>query len=68
MTEIAARNNVSQKFTDKQQNIANQTLEKSFKPIPKSDDVIFYLPVTKKWIRSNSTIFEKKLAATTSKM
>lgn len=51
VTEIAARNNVSRKFAHKQKNIANKALDKAFEPIPKDDDVIFYLPVTKKWIR-----------------
>ena len=51
VTEIADRNNVSRKFVHKQKNIANQALDKAFEPIPKDDDVIFYLPITKKWIR-----------------
>lgn len=51
VTEIANRNNVSRKFAHKQKNIANQALDKAFEPIPKDDDVIFYLPITKKWIR-----------------
>lgn len=51
VTEIAARNNVSRKFTHKQKNIADQALDEAFEPVSKDEDVIFYLPVTKKWIR-----------------
>lgn len=51
VTEIATRNNVSRKFAHKQKKIATQALDKAFEPIPKDNDVIFYLPVTKKWIR-----------------
>ncbi len=51
VTEIAFRNNVSRKLTHKQKNIATQALDEAFAPIPKDEDVIFYLPITKKWIR-----------------
>ncbi len=35
----------------KQKAIATQALDQAFEPIPKENDVLFYLPVTKKWIR-----------------
>ena len=51
VTEISARNNVSRKFTHKQKKIADQALDRAFEPVPKDKEVIFYLPVTKKWVR-----------------
>lgn len=51
VTELSARNNVSRKFTHKQKKIADQALDQAFAPVSKDDEVIFYLPVTKKWIR-----------------
>ncbi|MCP4115839.1 MAG: hypothetical protein GY737_10620, partial [Desulfobacteraceae bacterium] len=51
VTEIADSNNVSRKFIYKQKEIANKGLDHAFNPVPKDDAVLFYLPVTKKWIR-----------------
>lgn len=51
ITDIASHNNVSRKFIYKQKNIADKALEHAFTPVPLNKDVLFYLPVTKKWIR-----------------
>jgi hypothetical protein len=51
ITDIAARNNVSRKFIYEQKRVADKALDEAFQPVHKDDDVLFYLPVTKKWIR-----------------
>jgi len=51
VTKISKNNKVSRKFTYKQKTIASQALDQAFEPISKESDVLFYLPVTKKWIR-----------------
>jgi hypothetical protein len=51
VTDIAARNNVSRKFVYGQKKIADQALNQAFEPVAKNDEVLFYLPVTKQWIR-----------------
>ncbi len=51
ITEISDSKNVSRKFTYRQKEIAAKALDEAFKPVQKDDAVLFYLPVTKKWIR-----------------
>lgn len=51
VTALAASINVSRKFVYAQKKIADAALEQAFTPVPKDDKVLFYLPVTKKWIR-----------------
>lgn len=51
VSDIAERNNVSRKFVYDQKKIAVSALDQAFEPVAKSDEVLFYLPVTKKWIR-----------------
>lgn len=51
VTEIANSNKVSRKFIYKQKKIARKGLDHAFNPVPKDDAVLFYLPVTKKWVR-----------------
>jgi hypothetical protein len=51
VTEIAARNNVSRKFIYAQKEIADQALDQAFEPVVKDEKVLFYLPITKKWIQ-----------------
>lgn len=50
VSDIAARNNVSRKFIYEQKKIADEALDQAFEPVAKEDTVLFYLPVTKKWI------------------
>ena len=51
VTDIANRNNVSRKFVYKQKEIADEALTHAFAPVPQNENVLFYLPVTKKWNR-----------------
>ena len=51
MTELAEQNQVSRKFVYQQAVIAEQALRRAFDPPPKDADVLFYLPVTKAWLR-----------------
>ena len=50
ITDLANRNNVSRKFVYGQKKIANEALEEAFSADTRNDHVLFYLPVTKKWI------------------
>lgn len=51
VTEISNSKNVSRKFTYKQKEIAEKALDKAFNTVREDDAVLFYLPITKKWIR-----------------
>lgn len=51
VTDIAAHNNVSRKFIYAQKKIADRALDQAFEPVAKNKRVLFYLPVTKKWIQ-----------------
>ena len=52
VTELAERHQVSRKFLYQQADKGTQALEQAFQPpAPMDDDVRFYLPVTKAWLR-----------------
>ena len=51
VTQLATENGVSRKFLYTQAAKAKGALDAAFDPTPDDDEVIFYLPVTKKWIR-----------------
>jgi hypothetical protein len=51
VTVLAATNGVSRKFLYKNAAKAESALDKVFNPIPEDEEVLFYLPITKKWIR-----------------
>jgi len=52
ITALAAQGNVSRKFVHQQVAIAQEALGQAFAAAPASDDeVLFYLPVTKRWLR-----------------
>jgi len=48
---LAREHHVSRKFIDHQACTARQALDGAFNPNPPADDVLFYLPVTKAWLR-----------------
>jgi hypothetical protein len=50
ITELATELNVSRKFVYQQQSIAQEALDDAFHTEPTDDDVLFHLPVTKRWI------------------
>jgi len=50
VTSIAENHNVSRKFLYNQAAKAEAALDKTFEKKTKGDDVLFYLPVTKRWI------------------
>lgn len=50
ISELAREFHVSRKFVYRQAGVAEQALEDAFAPQPQDDDVLFYLPVTKKWL------------------
>ena len=52
LTKIAERNNVSRKFVYKQMDKAEIALQKEFDPPSHNDEVLYWIPVTKKWLRS----------------
>ena len=47
---LARQNEVSRKFVYQQKEQAQQALQESFTPPPADEKVLFYLPVTKKWL------------------
>ena len=52
ISELARQHEVSRKFLYQQVHTAEQALEPSFRPSsPAPDKVLFYLPVTKAWLR-----------------
>jgi hypothetical protein len=48
---LARQHQVSRKFLYQQADIAEDALAHAFNPEPKDEDVLFYLPVTKDWLR-----------------
>lgn len=54
ITSLAERAGVSRKFVYQQIDIAQQALEQAFAaPAADDDNVLFHLPVTKRWLRQN---------------
>lgn len=51
VSDLARQHDVSRKFLSHQAHIADEALRSAFAPTPKPDDVLFYLPVTKAWLR-----------------
>ncbi len=51
VSELARQHEVSRKFLYQQAHTAEQALSQAFAPTPKPDEVLFYLPVTKAWLR-----------------
>jgi hypothetical protein len=51
VSELARQHEVSRKFLYQQIHTAEQALSQAFAPTPKPDEVLFYLPVTKAWLR-----------------
>jgi hypothetical protein len=51
VADLARQHQVSRKFLYHQVHTAEQALSQAFAPTPKPDDVLFYLPVTKAWLR-----------------
>lgn len=51
ISDLAAEHEVSRKFVYNQKAIAEQALNDAFQPSTPDDKVLFYLPVTKAWLR-----------------
>src|SRR5271156_4043480 len=51
VSELARQHEVSRKFLYQQVHTAEQALNQAFAPPTTPDDVLFYLPVTKSWLR-----------------
>lgn len=51
VSELAREHQVSRKFLYQQADKARNALEESFDPAPEEQEVLFYLPVTKAWLR-----------------
>ena len=51
VAELARQNEVSRKFLYQQADTAHVALTQAFNPEPKAEGVLFYLPVTKAWLR-----------------
>lgn len=51
VSELARQQEVSRKFLYQQTHTAEQALNQAFSPPPPNADVLFYLPVTKSWLR-----------------
>ena len=51
VSELARQHEVSRKFLYQQVHTANRALDSAFAPVRRPDDVLFYLPVTKAWLR-----------------
>ena len=52
ISALARQNEVSRKFIYQQKEQAQQALQDSFTPSPATEKVLFYLPVTEKWLYS----------------
>ena len=50
ITNLALKEQVSRKFLYQQKQKASMALDDAFTPINKNEDVLFYLPITKKWL------------------
>ena len=50
VADLARQNEVSRKFLYQQKEQAQQALQESFTPSAPDEEVLFYLPVTKKWL------------------
>ena len=51
ITELADELSVSRKFVYQQRALAQEALNNTFHTPPTDDDVLFYLPITKRWIQ-----------------
>jgi hypothetical protein len=51
VSDLAREHGVSRKFLYQQARTAQDALTQAFDPDPNDDDVLFYLPVTKAWLR-----------------
>ena len=51
VSELARQHEVSRKFLYQQVHTAEKALSAAFAPSSRPDDVLFYLPVTKAWLR-----------------
>jgi hypothetical protein len=51
VSDLAREHEVSRKFLYQQAHTAQAALTQAFDPDPKTKDVLFYLPVTKAWLR-----------------
>jgi hypothetical protein len=51
VSELAQQHEVSRKFLYQQVHTAEKALSEAFAPSSRPDDVLFYLPVTKAWLR-----------------
>ena len=51
VSELARQHEVSRKFLYQQVHTAEEALSEAFAPSSRADDVLFYLPVTKAWLR-----------------
>ena len=51
ISNLASEHHVSRKFVYQQKNLAVQALQEVFAPACADEDVLFYLPVTKAWLR-----------------
>src|SRR5271157_4562665 len=51
VSELAREHEVSRKFLYQQVHTAQQALDSAFAPVLRSEEVLFYLPVTKSWLR-----------------
>ena len=51
VAELARQHQVSRKFLYQQADTATHALTRAFDPAPAATDVLFYLPVTKAWLR-----------------
>ena len=51
VSELARQHEVSRKFLYQQVHTAEKVLSEAFAPSSRPDDVLFYLPVTKAWLR-----------------
>lgn len=51
VSELAREHEVSRKFLYRQVHTARQSLDHAFAPVPPPEEVLFYLPVTRAWLR-----------------
>jgi hypothetical protein len=51
ITELADQNDVSRKFVRQQATLARTAIDDAFAPQQPEEQVLFYLPVTKAWLR-----------------
>ena len=62
ITHLAAKEKVSRQFLYRQKKKVTKAIDCAFSSIDKKDDVLFYLPVTKRQVKAVNSLFNSNLS------